>query len=86
MSLAIDAIDDLIDAWRTEVKDVPHNIREIDNAIGLKYEHLQQARVAIMKAEAKAMEACSPRMRIHTLRETCLVCGHPEYCPKYGSR
>jgi hypothetical protein len=22
----------------------------------------------------------------HTYRETCLICGHPEYCPYYGSR
>lgn len=22
----------------------------------------------------------------HTMMETCPTCGHPEFCPKYGSR
>lgn len=77
MSLAVDTITQLITDTLEECKDVPHGIRYIDNAIGLRLQTLEDARTAVMKAEAQVIEKVN---RIGY--EACWDEAHGTHCRK----
>lgn len=56
MSLAIDVVDQMIRDVLDETKDIPYNIKYIDEAIGSQLRLLNKVRHNIMYAEAKAIE------------------------------